>query len=76
MEQVAARQRIKVAVKDHVLISWLHLRLHSKYMPLVYAALVLLAIAIFVIVGIMRPNIKSEWEVTALRASTEDRHGP
>lgn len=30
MEQVVAKQRIKVATKDHVLISKLHLRLHRR----------------------------------------------
>lgn len=74
MEQVEARQRIKVATKDHVLISRLHLRLHSKYMPLVYAILIFSAVATFIIVGIAQPNIKSEWKVDMLRASTDDRY--
>ena len=73
MAQVEAKQRIKVATKDHILITRLHLRLHSKYMPLVYAILIFLALVIFIVVGIARPNIKSEWKITALQVSTEDR---
>ena len=74
MEQVTAKQRIKVAAKDHILISRLHLRLHPAHVAYAVTILLTLAIAIFIVVGIMRPNVKSEWEVTALQASTDDRY--
>ena len=68
MEQVVAKQRIKVATKDHVLISRLHLRLHSEELPYVVVILIFSAIVIFIIVGIAQSNVISQWEVTALQA--------
>ena len=57
MEQVAAKQRIKVAAKDHVLISRLHFRLHLKAVLLnvsIFLFLSLVTVAIFgmAVVGI------------------------
>lgn len=66
MGQVEAKQRIKVATKDHVLISKLHLRLHRKYVLLVCTVLFPVALAIFIAIGIAQPNVESEWKVTGL----------
>lgn len=68
MEQVAAKQRIKVATKDHMTISRVHLRLHNEHIPSVFVILALVAIITLVIIGIARPNVISQWEVTKLQA--------
>lgn len=60
MEQVAAGQRIKVATKDHVLISTVHLKLHPKVVPLVVFMLLLLSFVVVIVFGLTTTNIVEE----------------
>lgn len=64
MGQATAKQRTKVAIKDHAIISMVHLKLHSWMLLPIIVMLILLGIAAFVVVGITRPNVESEWKVT------------
>lgn len=70
MEQVAAKQRIKVAAKDHMTISRVHFRLHSGHIVFATFVLLVLAMAALIIVGIAQPNVISQWEVTGLQATS------
>jgi len=70
MEQVTAKQRIKVAARDHVIISLLHLRLHGWTIIWANVALCFCGSIAFIIAGIMQPSVESEWEVTDFRRGT------
>lgn len=58
MEQVAAKQRIKVAVEDHMLISWVHLRLHPKVGVLGMIILLVSAIVALIITAVLQPSVE------------------
>jgi hypothetical protein len=71
MESVTAKRRIKVATRDHAVISMVHLRLHSWAIFWVCFILFLLGVAAFIVAGITRPNVESEWKVTRLKGPFE-----
>lgn len=74
MGEVTAKRRIKVATRDHITISLLHLRLHRKslsYIVIILFSLVVAAsVTMVVVVGATQPSVESEWEVTDLRWGT------
>ncbi len=62
MNKVTAKRRIRVATRDHAIISILHLKLHRGMICFTVTILILLGFVTFIVVEFAQLNIDSEGE--------------